>query len=499
MRSSKATSSSSSFTPFSSLSSLASLSSLSSLSVLVLGLIGAGPGLLGVGCGEPPSGPPAPRSVEPASRAAGAAKPAPIADGAAPLAAPRIAVGGLVADDRDEPVVGRTVGVVDHAGRRSEVMTDEAGGFHVADVEPPYDLIVEAAPSGAIISPVAYLGLRRADPRIEVFERQGPLPVPASQPLRVGVHVPPCPRLEGACWVSVVSTSASGGGATAASYVEGIASLVLDLEHAYHAPSLAPSEEIAVHALVGDAAYSRYAYARLGHVPAGPGVPTDLGMLAPLPVPATDAVTLAAQSDGVPSDWQWTLASWLDLPGGASFSLRHEWSPFVAMRLPRLTGASFRVGAWAQHPPPGDGRYFHRSSQARSGTLPLGALAVAVDVPAGPASVRPEPGGQLSRRGLGLAWGGPSPSLSSVVLVDLAHARQLVRLHTHETAVSLARLEALGLPRLEVGEHVLDRTTTPGAVVDELVQPDARMRGRRFDQTVPGATTYLRFAFHVTP
>jgi len=45
---------------------------------------------------------------------------------------------------------------------------------------------------------------------------------------------------------------------------------------------------------------------------------------------------------------------------------------------------------------------------------------------------------------------------------------------------------------------VLDLTTTPGASLDELTQPDLRQRKHRFDPHVAGATTYQRFRFMVT-
>jgi hypothetical protein len=433
---------------------------------------------------------PSPRRAEPSTR--DVAKDAALSDLAS------LDLGGRVVDDCGDPVVGRGVVVVDHRGHRHELVTDEEGVFRAAEVTAPYDLLVDEARSGAIITPLVYLGLRRADPRLEVFEPQGPLGRPASQPLRVGVKLPAC-RAGGACWISVVSASPSGGGGTAGSYVEGTSSAVLELDHAWREPSLRAGESIDVHVLVGDAQYSEYAYARVSRVGARPGEPTDVGMAVPTPVASTEPVIIAGHAVGLPDGWEWTLASQLDLPGGASIPLRYDWTTASSMRLPKLSGASWHVGAWAQHPPTPEQPYLYRSSHAWTGTWPLGVSNVSLDVPPPPEPTRPATEGQLSRAGKGLAWDLRAPALAAVVVVDLARGRQRFRAFTAEAEVSLRRFEALGLDRLDRGEHMLDLTTTAGATVDELTEPDDQERLRRFDAKVPGSTTYQRFRFVVTP
>jgi hypothetical protein len=423
--------------------------------------------------------------------------PAPAAPPASEL--PSIDVGGRVVDDLEQPIVGRPIVVVDRTGKHFEVMTDEEGGFYVIGVAAPYDLLVTQAPSGAVITPLVYLGLTRERPRIEVFEREGPSERPASQPLRIGVKLPPCRATSGACWVSVVSASASGVGGTAGSYTEGAETAIYEVDHAYQEAAPKRGETVDVHVLVGDAQYTQYAYARVPQVPARPGEPMDLGMTTPLPIGSSDPVTIAGRATTLPAGWQWTLASQLDLVGGATIPLRYEWSPSSMMRLPLLPGATWRVGAWAQHPPVEERPYFHRSSQAWSGTLAVTTTNVAIAVPLAPEPIRPALEGTLSRHGLGLAWNPASPGLSSVVLVDLEHGQQRFRAFTSDAEIGLHRLEALGLSRLDPGDHVFDLTTTPGANVDELTQPDERLRRRRFDTRVPGSTTYQRFRFQVTP
>lgn len=379
------------------------------------------------------------------------------------------------------------------------MLTGEEGEFQVAGVSPPYDVLVAPAPSGAIITPVAYLGLARSDPRLELWEPRGPIVRPASEPIKVGVKLPPCRAAIGACWVSVVSASPSGGGATASSYTEGTPFAVLEVEHSWREEVTRAGESIDVHVLVGSADYMEYAYARVGHLPVRPGETIDAGMIAPARIDTTDRVTIATQSPRVPDGWQFTLTSMLDLPSGGTFALLYQWTPSAILRLPRIPGATFRVGAWVQHPPIESQAYFHRSSQAWSGSLPLGVGNVALELPLGPEMIRPNPEGQMSRRGLGYAWDSKARGLYTLVVADLARGRQEMRAYTSHPDLALGELETLGLARLDPGEHVLDLTTRPDADVDELTQPDERIRRRRFATSVPGSETYQRFRFVVTP
>ncbi|MBX3185546.1 MAG: hypothetical protein KF819_00970 [Labilithrix sp.] len=418
--------------------------------------------------------------------------------GAPPLDPEAIHLVGRLVDDLGAPVAGRAILVVDRRARRFETLTDGAGVFRAKAVAPPYDLAIAPAESATVTAPLLYLGLRRPDPRLEIFEREGPTPRLASQPITVGVTLPPCRVEAGACWVSVVTASPSGGGATAGSYTTAESTTFL-VEHSWNGARTLPGEVIDVHVLTGDAGYTEYAYARVPNVPARPGEPMDVGMTAPAAVPSSDPITLSAHAPGIAADWQWTLASWLDLPGNATISLRYLWASSTSMRVPRLPGATFRAGLWAQHPPNEDRPYYHRSSQAWTGTLPLTATNVAIDVPAVIETVRPALEGILSRRGVGLAWDAARPALAGLVVVDLARSGHLFRAFTSESEIPPGRLLALGVPRFEQGDHVLDLTTTPDATIDDLTQPDEALRRRRFDEKSPGAATVQRFRFQVTP
>lgn len=419
-------------------------------------------------------------------------------DALPPPELPDLDVAGRVVDDAVGAVVGRSIVVVDRRGRRQEVSSDEEGGFRATSVAPPYDLLVDAAPAGAVTTPLAFLGLRRADPRLPVFERQGPTARPAAQPIHVAVKLPACRAAGAGCWVSVVTWSASGGGGTAGSFAAGTENAVYDVEHDWRDVAVGAGETIDVHVLVGDAEYTQYAYGRAG-VSARPGEPTDAGVVTAAPVPSGDPVSVAAGMDGAPDGWDWTLASELEMPGGATLPLRYDWSATTAMRLPVLPGATWHVGAWVQHPPAPERPWFQRSAQVWSGTLPLGTTNVALDVPAVPQPLRPGIEGAFSRRARALVWDTRTPALASVVVVSLATGQQRFRAFTADADVSLWRLEALGLPRIEQGAHVLDLMTTPGATVDELTDPDELHRRDRFDVHVAGGTTYQRFQFVVTP
>jgi hypothetical protein len=445
--------------------------------------------------GEAPSpagGPPAAttRTIVPGSGAEGAALDA----GVHPR--PTIDVGGRVVDDLDAPIVGRPVTLVDGRNERSDVVTDEDGGFWVMGVIPPYDLLVAPAPTGAVRTPLVYLGLTRSAPRLEVPERHGLAAQPATAPIRVAVNLPACPSTAAGCWVAVTTASATGGGARRASYVAGTLTAVYAIDHV---GATSPGAPVDVHVLAGDAESTAYSYAYAEAMMAPPGEATDAGTLNPLPVEVSAPITVAGDGAALPEGERWTLASQLELPGGALLPLRTDRGPVSTLRLPRLAGATWRIAAWAEAPSSPSTPSLARSSEAWSGTLPLTATSVTLVLPAAPVPVRPVVDGTLSRRGLGLAWDGASPALASVALLDVGRAALRFRAYTSQPAIALARLEGLGLAKLDPGDHVLEVTTIPGASVDELAQPDAAARRERFDVHVPGASAYQRFRFQITP
>jgi hypothetical protein len=363
-------------------------------------------------------------------------------------------------------------------------------------VVPPYDLVVAAAPTGAVRTPFVYLGLTRAAPRLEVPERHGLAALPATAPIRVAVNLPACPATVTGCWVAVTTASAAGGGTRRATYVAGTLTAYYEIDHV---GATSPGELVDVHVLAGDAESTAYSYARAQASMAPPSEATDAGTLTPLLLEGSAPITVAGDGASLPGGERWMLASQLELPGGALLPLRNDSGPVSTLRVPRLEGATWRIAATAEAPADPASPSLVRSAQAWSGTLPLTATSVSLVLPAAPAPVRPAVDGALSRRGLGLAWAGASPALASVALLDVGRAALLFRAYTSQPAIALARLEGLGLARLEPGAHVLEVTTTPGANVDELTQPDAAARRARFDVHVPGASAYQRFHFQITP
>lgn len=477
-------------------------SSVSSFALAALGISAlAAFGALAPACAEEAERIPSGNAIEKPPRGVGSASPGvvgstPPSDSPPPGA---IDVGGRVVDTFEAPIIGRPVTVVDGRGKRQEILTDEGGGFFAMGVVPPYDVAVAMAPSGTVITPLVYLGLTRRDPKIEVFEGGEPLPLPQSQSLVVAVMLPPCRVVKGACWVSLASASATGSGANAASYTRGGVAAVYTIDHAWSEKTTRPNEKIDVHVLAGNAEYTQYAYARVVDVPARPGETTDIGGTAPLPVEVTEPVIITGHATAMPAGWDFTLSSRLGLPGGAAIALRYDLSARSVLRLPLVPGATWNVGAWAQPPPAPERPQFHRSSYAWSGAVPVTATSLTLDVPMAPEPIRPALEASLSSHGIGLAWDGTTQALASLAVVDSVRNRQRFRVFTAESEVSLKRIEALGLGRLLPGEHVFDLTTTPNMTVDQLTHPDAKQHSGRFDLHAPGARTYQRFAFQVTP
>ena len=408
---------------------------------------------------------------------------------------PPIEVVGTVLNDDRSAISGRSIAVVDRRGKRFDVVTDSGGVFQVAGVAPPYDVLVAAAPSGAVVTPVAFLGITRRNPRLEVFEHDGPTSRPKSQTLRVGVRLPPCAN---SCWVSAASSSPFGAGGASASYEAGAASVILELDHGWTASSLPSSERIDVHVLVGDDAYGAFSYTQVNGVTADPGTTNDLGMLLPLPVDVRGPVEVSVQSGAVPAEWSVALLSWLDLPGGARMSFRAGTGPSLVTRLPLVPGATWGIGAWALHPEVENAPYYHFSLQGHSGALPLSGPQVTLEMRSAPSIVRPSMGGQLSRHAQGIAWTSADFSaLATVVLVDTVQGRPLFRAMTNDAELTFARMQALGVSPPNPGDHVLDLRTNNGTTVDRWTEPDDETRDKQDKESA--SSSYQRFQFRVTP
>lgn len=404
---------------------------------------------------------------------------------------------GRVETDEGVAIIGRPIVVVDSRGKRTEVLSDEGGAFYVADVERPYDLAVASAPSGAPRVPTVYLGVTREDPFLELFERDGPSERARMQVVRVGVKPPPCATT---CTISVVTVSQTGGGASSAPY-SGEDAVVFDIEHEWNAPSLAPGESIDLHVLTMDGARAKFAYARKRGIRGESGDITDVGMIVPEAVASSAPLTVKAIPHGVSASWPTILGTYLELPGGGSMQLMYEPKAEDTLQLPLLPGAGVRATAWMQHPPVADLPYFRHSTQVWTGVRRIVGGKVALDMLAGPVPARPTAEGSLSARGPGIAWvnppNAPAP-LSEVTVSNVARGAVLYRVWTSGEEVSFAKLEQLGLARLEAGDHELGLTSTPAHDVDVVVDPDARARHARSEQRAPGSSTAQGFRFRVT-
>ena len=427
---------------------------------------------------------PPPPPASPASPPSDAAPAAP--------ATPDVAdVLGNVVDDAGDPVVGREVVVIDRAGRRERVLTDEGGTFGVRAVAVPYDVKVGPAPSGTRILPAVWLGLYRSDPRLVVVEHEGAVARPPAQRLKVVLNVKTCPTE--ACWVSVTSTSRSGAGAAGRTVALRETLAVVEIDHVWTKAEVPTHEPIEIAALVGDEGYSHLAFARATTL-ARPGEEAVLG-LAPQLVEVTEPVSIAASAEGAPSGhetWAFTLATRLVLPGGTAIGLHYVEGPALVTRLPRIEGARLEVDAWAN----ARSSTAPRSSFARSGPVALGTPSVTLALPRELELVRPGEHGRISRRGRGFAWLAPAP-LPRVTAITLENAagRALVRVVTDGKEVPFGRLRRLGVPAFDLGDHVLDLATTTDRTLDDDVAPEGAT-GASGTQT-PWGTTHQRARFQI--
>lgn len=412
-------------------------------------------------------------------------------------------ISGRLETDDGIPIIGRPLTLVDARGQRREVLSDEGGGFNVPDVVRPYSLAIAGSPSTDAPVPTVFLGITREDPFVELFERDGPKTAPAAEILRFAVKPPPCASTTSACVISVVSGSPSGSGASSVSYRDG-ANVLFEIEHQWSADYVGAKESIALHVLTFDEARTTFAHASREGIRGAAGDLVELGVIEPAPVPATAPVVVSALARGPAAAWSPSIATWLDLPGGASLAFTYGGKRDETLRLPLVHGATFRANVWMQHPAVADRPQFHSAVQAWSGTQPIvadgGTLSLVL--PFAPSAVRPEMDGHLSAGGLGIAW--TNPTSAPVPLTEISVARVdtgalRYRVWTIGDDVPFAKLHALGIRPLTPGDHVIGITSSPIDALDDVVHPDVKMRRARYDVRRRGATTYQRFRFQVTP
>jgi hypothetical protein len=460
-----------------------SAAALSVLTISTLAILAAC-GEQSASIGAPPLPPPSPSSRA-APAAADAGGPSPAMHEAPPVA-------GRVVDDAGQPIVGRPVSLVDARGSRKDVLTDEGGTFHVADVVAPYDVSFAPAPSGTIVVPVAYLGLGRRDPSFVLGERDGTL-APPPHLVRLSVALPACAADK--CWMTVATTSRHGAGAASRSYRPGETSAAFEIDHGWSVDDLQTVEPIDVHVLAGDEGWSQFAYGQASGIDGTPGEATDV-LVSPSAIEATAPMTISTAGPAIPPGWEYFVAMRLILPGGsAPMTFRIAAGSALVVRLPRLEGAGFDVMAWAQHPVVADRPWLVRSVTAWSGALPLTTSQVLLDLPVGIDITRPSADGTLARRGAGIAWTPSHPGLVTVGLTDTSKNRRDFQIHTSESALSFASLDRLGLARPSLGEHVLEVASRIDSDVDALTDPAHSPGGAR----TAGGSAFQRFAITMTP
>jgi hypothetical protein len=415
------------------------------------------------------------------------------------LAPERIDVEGSIATDDDPQPARREIIVVDASGARRDAVTDEHGRFTIHGVVPPYDLAPIPLPGSA---PVMYLGLRRRDPSVAVFERDGRGPR-STRVLRARIDLGRSPCAAGTGWVTLLTSSTFGSGSGLSECRGGEKAVDLTVEHA-SSSAADTTEEVDVHALVENEDASSVAYAHLSNVRAVAGAVTAAGNLEPSPVRFTAPITIAVGGDSSSlPDWHWTTTLSLDLPGGAGrgatnlFVSTADTSP-ARLSVPRIPGATVRASVFGVHPR-GDGQDgFFRSSEAWSGALVDSSSSLALPVLSGPDFVRPREHEALSRSDISFEWRSPSSNTSALVsLVNPSHGTIALRILTDERSITYDRLRALGIVELEVGEHWLELSGFPGTAIDDLASPDRATRERPYDRSRPGTTTLLRIPISV--
>ncbi len=421
----------------------------------------------------------------------------------------------------------RVVSLVDARGARQSVVANERGGFAFAAVTPPYDLAVR--PVGEHGVPLVYFGVHRPNIIIALDERSAPADVAAPQPVKLTVDACDAAGDE----IRVLTRSAEGQG-VASFLCDGARTspVTIDMLHVWRSATVDSMETIEAHAIVLGApvvaggpspqslSYSSARGAVIDRVNDPGAWRVDL----PKPHAALSmTVPVTARSDSLAlGEWRWTIDLLLRPDDEQTTTLAHAGvagsrdnraaiafgsftgSSFDAA-LPVLPGWSVLATATARHPRSEPSGGFERTATGWSGLRSIESRAAAgsliVDVPLGPDMDRPSAEGILSSHGRGFGWtpssAAPSP-LSTLVVTDSARGRTRFRAMTNGSEVSFAKLDALGLDRLERGEHELTLRTTAAIPIDDAISVDPEARARSWSTTRPGSSSTFHATFIVS-
>lgn len=408
--------------------------------------------------------------------------------GPSALAPEPVDVAGKIVSDLPDGAAGRDVVVLDSNLQAWRCVSDQAGRFFVGHVAAPYDVAVLPR---ADFPAMVYLGIGRGDPTLDLYDRPSSAGTEASpsRTLHFGLSLGKSPCVAADGWVTVATTSAFAYGTSVVACARGQRQMRVDVEHV-GAGALSDAA-LDVHVLVEDPSGASFAYARRSTTTDG------IENLEPVPIGTIASVDVAATGEtALLPDWRWMTALSLEV-GDATLlyavSAGHE----ARWALPAIAGSSVQASVIGVHPRGEDASPFHRSTEAWSGTTPLGSSPIDVAIVTGPDLVRPSEGEEIRATELAFEWQTPAITTVFLSLWDVEKARVAYRVVTAERAVPRDRLALLGVDDLANGDHFLELSASLGTSTDDVTSPDEAVRTRPFDRRHPGAETFLRIPFSI--
>jgi hypothetical protein len=426
------------------------------LSSLALAACGGSPGSSSSGPGGSPSSD-AGTPVAPDARADaapdGGGDAGPAVDGApngdAGDDAPQpVAVSGHAVDlqNASQPLVARTLVVIDATGTPFWTTTSATGAFSVAGVLPPYDVVV-AAPPYPGGHRYAFIGVSTPHPRVFGGPDSEPVyPREHTAQLSVPIDLPACGTAE--CNVNFAYADLSNGGHefTSGGFTKYTNSGLGGWGLAPFWYGSGTVAQLGLEVLVTDVPASRFWFASSNVGQVADGSVVSAQQVTPSPVTTLDDATVAASEVNVPAQWRSpSLALWLDYPqnfGSGTALLTSAPAASLVSGVPDIAGAMLHATANTTSPPDPN---FYGSSTAASPRVPLTSTNVALTLYGPPTATHPQPGGQLSTSGV-IDWTGvPAKQVVDVEVYDQASDSYELDVYAAGTSVDLKRLAVAGV------------------------------------------------------